>query len=139
MSSDLSSVFSVASSGLKAQTTRMKVVAENIANADTTPSSPTQQPYRRQVVTFENEFDKVAGAYQVKVAGVKKDRSDFNKKFDPSHPAADAQGFVLTPNVNAIMESMDMRQAQRSYDANLNVIDAARGMMLKTIDLLKSS
>jgi flagellar basal-body rod protein FlgC len=137
-SSDLSSVFQISASGLHAQTTRMKVDAENIANADTTPSSPNQAPYRRQIVSFANEFDKALGAYEVKVKSVQKDRSPFNKKFDPSHPAADAQGFVSTPNVNPIIESMDMREAQRAYDANLNCIDAARGMILKVLDLLKT-
>lgn len=137
-SGDLSSVFTTASSGLRAQSTRMKVVAENIANAGTTPTGPNDKPYQRQVVTFKNEFDRALGVYQVKVSGIRKDNSNFIKKYDPSHPAADAQGYVLTPNVNPIMESMDMREAQRSYDANLNVIDAARNMLVRTIDLLKS-
>ena len=136
-SSDLNTIFSVASSGLRAQSERMKVVAENIANAGTTPSSPNEKPYQRQVVTFKNEFDRALGAYEVKVSGVQKDKSDFIKKYDPSHPAADPQGYVLTPNVKTIMESMDMRQAQRSYDANLSVIEAARTMLMRTIDLLR--
>lgn len=136
-SSDLSSVFSVSGSGLQAQATRMKVIAENIANAGTTPSSPNQKPYQRQVVSFKNEFDKALGAYKVKVDAVRKDNSAPVKKFDPSHPAADAQGYVLTPNVKPIMEGMDMREAQRAYEANLNTIDAARGMLLRTLDLLR--
>jgi flagellar basal-body rod protein FlgC len=137
-SSDLTSIFTIASSGLQAQTVRMKVVAENLANAGTTPASAAQKPYQRQVVTFKNEFDRAMGAYVVKVAGVQKDKSDFVKKYDPSHPAADKEGYVLTPNVKPIMESMDMREAQRSYDANLNVIEAARVMLLRTIDLLRT-
>jgi len=136
-SSDLSSVFAISGSGLQAQTKRMKVVAENIANAATTPSSPNQKPYQRQVVTFKNEFDKALGAYKVKVSGVQKDNSAFIKKFDPSHPAADPEGYVLTPNVKPIMESMDMREAQRSYEANLNVIEATRVMLMRTIDVIR--
>ena len=136
-SSDISSVFAIAGSGLHAQTERMKIVAQNIANADTLPSAPGQKPYQRQVVTFKNEFDKALGAYQVKVSGVRKDNSAFLKKFDPVHPAADAEGYVLTPNVKPIMEGMDMREAQRAYEANLNVIDASRVMLLRTIDLLR--
>lgn len=136
-SSDLSSVFSVAGSGLQAQSVRMKTVAENIANAATTPSRLGEKPYQRQIVTFKNEYDKALGASKVKVTGVKKDNSAFLKKFDPAHPAADSQGYVQTPNVRPIMESMDMREAQRSYEANLSVIDAARNMLLRTIDLLR--
>lgn len=128
----------VASSGLRAQSTRMKVVAENIANASTTPSAPGELPYQRQVVTFKNEFDRELGVYEVEVGGVVKDKSDFVKKFDPSHPAADAEGYVLTPNVKPIMESMDMREAQRSYEANLSVIESARTMLLRTVDLIKN-
>ncbi len=137
-SSDLTNIFSIANSGLQAQSTRMKVVAENIANAGTTPSSPGQKPYQRQVVSFRNEFDRALGAYEVKVSGIRADKSAFIKKYDPSHPAADAQGYVQTPNVRPIMESMDMREAQRSYDANLNVIEAARAMILRTLDLIRT-
>lgn len=136
--SDLTTVMAIAGSGLRAQSTRMKVVAENIANAETTPSSPEEQPYQRKVVTFKNEFDRALGVYKVKVEGVKKDNSEFIKKYDPSHPAADKNGYILTPNVKPIMESMDMRQAQHSYDANLNVIESSRGMLLRTIDLLRN-
>ncbi|MFA6279929.1 MAG: flagellar basal body rod protein FlgC [Bdellovibrionales bacterium] len=136
--SDLTSVMSIASSGLRAQSTRMKVIAENIANASTTPATPNDKPYQRQVVTFKNEFDRAQGIYKVKVDGVKKDNSEFIRKFDPSHPAADAQGYVMTPNVKPIMESMDMRESQRSYDANLNVIESSRSMLLRTIDLLRN-
>jgi flagellar basal-body rod protein FlgC len=134
----LTSIFAISGSGLQAQDQRMKIIAENIANAGTTPTSPGQLPYRRQVISFKDEFDKALGAYKVKVAGVTSDRSDFVKKFDPSHPAADAQGYVLTPNVNPLTETMDMMEAQHSYQANLNVIDAARGMVINTIGLLNT-
>ncbi|MFY9289036.1 MAG: flagellar basal body rod protein FlgC, partial [Alphaproteobacteria bacterium] len=120
-----------------AQDRRMKVIAENIANANTTPSGPGQKPYQRQIITFKNEFDKALGAYRVEVTGVRSDPSDFVKKYDPSHPAADKEGYVLTPNVNTLVEMMDMNEANRAYQANLNTIDAARGMALSTIQLLQ--
>lgn len=134
---DLSDVMTISGSGLQAQTTRMRIISENVANAGTTPSSPNQKPYQRQVVTFKNEFDRAMGVNQVKVSGVVKDNSSFVKKFDPSHPAADAQGYVLTPNVSQVVEMADMREAQRTYEANLGVIEASRVMLLRTIDLLK--
>ncbi len=138
MSSDLTNVMAIASSGLRAQSERMKVVAENIANAATTPSSPNEKPYQRQIITFKNEFDRALGVDRVKVAGIAKDKSDFVRKYDPSHPASDAEGYVLTPNVKPIMESMDMREAQRAYEANLNVIESSRKMLLQTIGLLQN-
>jgi len=123
-SSNLTSVMAVASSGLQAQSTRMKVIAENIAGAATTPSKPGETPYQRQVVTFKNEFDRALGVSTVKVDGVVKDRSEFVKQFDPSH-------------VKPIIESMDMKEAQRAYEANLTVIEASRSMLLNTISLLR--
>ncbi len=134
----LTSIFAVSGSGLQAQDQRMKIIAENIANAGTTPTSPNQLPYRRQVIAFKDEYDRALDAHKVKVAGVSNDRSDFVKKYDPSHPAADAQGYVLTPNVNPLTETMDMMEAQHAYQANLNVIEAARGMVLNTISLLNT-
>lgn len=138
MSNDLSSTMAVASSGLRAQSTRMKVIAENIANASTTPNTPDEKPYQRQVVSFKNEFDRSLGVHKVKIDGVRKDNSAFIRKFDPSHPAADKDGYIQTPNVKPIMESMDMREAQRAYEANLNVIESSRSMLLKTIELLRN-
>ncbi len=136
--SELTSTLTVASSGLRAQSTRMKVIAENIANASTTPNTPDEKPYQRQVVSFKNEFDRSLGVQKVVVNGVRKDNSEFIRKYDPSHPAADKDGYILTPNVKPVMESMDMREAQRAYEANLNVIEASRSMLLKTIDLLRN-
>ncbi len=115
----------------------MKVIAENIANANTTASSPGQKPYQRQVISFKNEFDKALGAYSVQVGSIRADTSDFIKKHDPSNPAADKDGYVLSPNVNPLVEMMDMSDANRAYEANLNVIDATRGMVLHTISLLQ--
>jgi len=135
----LTGIFPIAASALQAQDQRMKVIAENIANAGTSPAGPNEKPYQRQVISFKDEFDRALGAYKVKVAGITKDHSDYIKKFDPANPAADAKGYVLTPNVNPITETMDMMEAQHAYQANLNVIEAARGMVLNTISLLNSS
>ena len=137
MSTELTDILTISGSGLKAQDARMKVIAENIANANTTAAGPGQKPYQRQVITFRNEFDKALGAYKVEVGNVQNDKSDFIKKYDPSHPAADAQGYVLSSNVNPAVEAMDMGDANRAYQANLNVIDATRGMVLHTINLLQ--
>jgi len=137
MSNELTDILTISGSGLKAQDARMKVIAENIANANTTAAGPGQKPYQRQVITFRNEFDKALGAYKVEVGNVQNDKSDFIKKYDPSHPAADAQGYVLSSNVNPAVEAMDMGDANRAYQANLNVIDATRGMVLHTINLLQ--
>jgi flagellar basal-body rod protein FlgC len=137
MANELTDIFAISGSGLKAQDARMKIIAENIANANTTGSTPGEKPYQRKIITFKNEFDKALGAYKVQTGPVKTDASDFQKKYDPSHPAADKDGYVLTPNVNPMLEMMDMTEANRSYQANLNTIDAARGMVLSTIGLLQ--
>ncbi|MBI1273115.1 MAG: flagellar basal body rod protein FlgC [Alphaproteobacteria bacterium] len=138
MSGDLDTVMGIAASGLQTQGQRMRVIAQNMANANTTADAPGADPYRRQVVTFRQVFDKEMNANKVTVSGVKPDMSDFTRRFDPSHPAADKDGYVLLPNVKPLVEVMDMRDAQRSYEANLNVIEASRGMMLRTIDLLRN-
>ena len=137
MANEVTDIFSISGSALKAQDQRMKVIAENIANAGTTPAKAGDKPYQRQVITFKNEFDKALGAYTVKVGGVRPDTSDFIKKYDPAHPAADAEGYVQTPNVSTLVEMMDMNEANRAYQANLNVVDAARGMVINTIQLLQ--
>jgi flagellar basal-body rod protein FlgC len=137
MSTDLTDIFAISGSGLKAQNQRMKIIAENVANANTTASAPGQRPYQRQVITFKKEFDKALGAYKVKTDGIRPDNSEFVKKYDPSHPAADAQGYVLQPNVNPLIETMDMSEASRSYQANLDVVAASRTMLLKTIGMLQ--
>lgn len=137
MSNEFADVFSISGSALRAQNQRMKVIAENIANANTTASAPGQKPYQRQVITFKKEFDKALGAYKVKVDGIRVDNTEFAKKYDPSHPSADPQGYVLQPNVNPLVETMDMSEANRSYQANLEVISASRTMVLKTLSLLQ--
>ena len=122
---------------MKAQGTRLRVISENIANADSLPTGPGKLPYRRKEVTFKNAFDRAAGTDLVKINKIKPDLSDFGRRYDPGHPAADANGYVLTPNVNSLIEVMDMREAERSYEANLNVIRSTKTMMQKTIDILR--
>ena len=121
---------------MRAQRERLKVISENIANAQSTAETPGGKPYQRQIVTFKDEYDKANGAYIVKTNGIRKDTTDFVKKYDPSHPAADAQGYVLMPNVNPLVEMMDMSDANRAYQANIGVIEASRNMVQHTISLL---
>jgi flagellar basal-body rod protein FlgC len=134
---DLMQAMQLASKGMKAQGTRMRVISENLANADTTPSKPGEDPYRRQVITFKNELNRAEGLREVEVDKIQPDDSDFTLKYDPSHPAADEKGYIRTPNVNSLVEMMDMREAQRSYEANLGVIEMARSMLMRTIDLIR--
>ena len=123
--------------GTKGLAERMRVVSENLANADSLPASPDATPYRRKTISFRNVLDKTAGADMVKVKKIDVDRSEFQKKYDPKHPAADSSGYVLAPNVNPLIELMDMREAQRSYEANLNVVSVSKSMLSKTVDMLK--
>ena len=134
---DLNKAMEISASGMKAQGSRIKVIAENLANADSVAESPGDLPYRRKVVSFKNELDRQAGVNKVRVASVGVDRSDFQRKYDPTNPVADRDGYVLMPNVNALVETMDMQEAQRSYDANVNMIDTAKTMLSRTIDLLR--
>lgn len=134
---DISKAIAISASGMDAQTARLRVIAENLANQDSTGSTPGAEPYRRKTITFEDKLDKELGVDTVKVRNVGVDKSDLPKKFDPSHPAADAQGYVRTPNVNSFVEIMDMREAQRGYSANLNVMEVTRTMLTRTIELLK--
>ena len=134
---DISKAIAISASGMDAQTARLRVIAENLANQDSTGSTPGAEPYRRKTITFENRLDKEMGLDTVRVKNVGVDKSDLPKRYDPSHPAADAEGYVRTPNVNSFVEIMDMREAQRGYSANLNVMEATRTMLTRTIDLLK--
>ena len=134
---DLKSSVSVSASGLRAQSLRMRIIAENLANQDSVAASPGGTPYRRKVVTFTPDLDRDTGATGVKVTSVVSDKSPFNRVYQPGNPAADAQGYVNMPNVNGLVEAADMKAAQRAYEANLNAIEAARGMTSRTIDLLK--
>ena len=128
----------VAASGLKAQSGRMRVIAENVANADSTADKPGADPYRRKVPTFSQHFDRELGADVVAIGAVKRDQSAFRTKDDPGNPAADATGRVKLPNVDPLVETMDMREAQRSYEANLNVVTATRRMISRTLDILRT-
>ena len=123
--------------GMKAQGTRLRVISANIANADSLPTEPGKQPYRRRVVTFRNELDKSTGLQLVRANRVRQDQGEFPQRYDPGHPAADANGYVKTPNVNTLIETMDMREAQRSYDANLNALKTSRAMLQETIGILR--
>jgi flagellar basal-body rod protein FlgC len=128
----------IAASGLRAQAGRMRVISENIANADSTATAQGGDPYRRKIPTFRSEVDRALDAQVVALGRVRPDQSEFRLKHEPGHPAADANGNVKYPNVNALVEMMDMREAQRSYEANVNVIGASRRMIQRTLDILKS-
>ena len=128
----------IAASGLRAQAGRMRVISENIANADSTGQSPGADPYRRKVPTFSSALDRTLDAKVVTLGKVRPDQSAFRVKYEPSNPAADAQGNVKYPNVNPLVEMTDMREAQRSYEANLNIISATRRMIQRTLDILKA-
>jgi flagellar basal-body rod protein FlgC len=134
---ELDKSVTVAFAGMSAQSQRLKVIAENIANADSTAKTPDEDPYKRKVISFADELDKKLGVDLVKVTGVSQVNGGFGQLYEPGNPAAGPTGYVKTPNVNTITEMMDMREAQRSYDANLNVIDAAKAMLSRTIDLLR--
>ena len=135
---DFLKTMSIAASGLRAQAGRMRIISENIANADSTPTSPGADPYRRKVPTFVSEVDRALDARVVMLGRTTTDNSAFRTKFEPGHPAADRNGNVKLPNVNPLVEMTDMREAQRSYEANVNVIGATRRMIQRTIDILKA-
>lgn len=134
---DLKAAMDVSASALRAQSLRMRLIAENLANADSVARTPGGEPYRRRVATFAAEVDRSTGAAGVKVDGIESDPTAFRKSYQPSSPAADAKGYVQLPNVSGIVEMADMKAAQRSYEANLSAIEAARGLTMRTIDLLK--
>ena len=135
---DFMKTLAVAASGLRAQAGRMRLISENIANADSTPSSPGAEPYRRKVPTFTSELDRSLDVQLVELGKTQIDSSDFRLKYEPGHPAADQNGNVKYPNVNSLVEMADMREAQRSYEANINVVTATRRMIQRTIDILKA-
>ena len=134
---DLRDSLTVAAAGMKVQGTRIKVIAENMANSNSTAETPNDLPYRRKVITFENAMDRQLGLEMVRVHKIDKDRSDFQRRYDPTHPSANAEGYVLYPNVNPLIEANDMREAQRSYEANLSVIEASKTLLTRTIEILR--
>ena len=133
---DFSKSMTVAASGMRAQTERMKTIAENIANASSTSPVPGQDPYRRKVSTIKANFDRELGATLVETGKPVTDKSDFRSQYDPGNPNADKQGYVKLPNVDSLVEIMDMREAQRSYEADLTTMDATKSMLARTVDLL---
>jgi flagellar basal-body rod protein FlgC len=134
---DIESALRISAAGMSVQGTRLRVVAENLANRDSTGQSPGADPYRRRTVTFANRLDRELGQNTVRVSRVGTAQGEFPLHFDPSHPAANAQGYVRTPNVDSLVETMDMREAQRSYSANLGVLEASRAMLTRTIEALR--
>jgi flagellar basal-body rod protein FlgC len=134
---DITKALAISAHGMDAQTTRLRVIAENLANQDTTGSSPGADPYRRKVVQFEDRVDKSLDTETVRVRNIEPVPGDFPSRYDPAHPAADANGYVKVPNVNSFVEVMDMREAQRTYSANLNVMEASRSMLTRTIEMLR--
>ena len=137
MVDSLKSAIFVAGSGMRAQGTRIRVIAENIANQNSTADVPGGDPYRRKVVTFQNAMNRELAVDTVRVRRVTEDPSAFGLRFDPNHPAADENGYYRTPNVKGLIETMDMLEAQRTYRANVNVIDNTRRMVRATVDLLR--
>ena len=133
----LKSILSVAASGMRAQGERLKVVSENVANATSSGTTPGADPYRRKVISFEEMLDRESGASMVKVSDITRDNTDFELRYDPSHPAADPEGFVKVSNVQTVLEMSNMREASRSYEANLNMFESARRMKSQLLDLLK--
>lgn len=134
---ELLRTFLISQSGMRAQGIRLRVIAQNVANASSEPTQQGEEPYRRKLVTFKNVLDRTAGVEIVRAGKTITDKSPFGDRYDPNHPAANETGYVSTPNVNTLIELMDMREAQRSYEANLNVIKSARTMARRTIEILR--
>ena len=133
---DFSKSMAVIASGMRAQSARMKIIAENIANANSTAQTPGGDPYRRKIATVTNDFDRELGANLVQAGKPITDNSDFRTRYDPGNPNADTRGYVKLPNVDGLVEIMDMREAQRSYEADLTAMDATKSMLARTVDLL---
>lgn len=133
---DIQAAISAAASGMRAQTTRMRIAAENVANANSTGANPAEEPFRRRIPLMETTT-LTSGALGVRVTGATRDMAAFREDYNPSHPAADADGYVRLPNVDTLVEMMDLREASRAYEANLNMIDAARSMTARALDLLR--
>jgi len=134
---DFVSSLRIAATGLHAQNARMRIIAENLANADSAGKTPTDKPYQRRIPTFQAVMDAEAGGEVVKIGKTAVDTSDFQERYEPGHPAADSRGYVKYPNVDPLVEAMDMREAQRTYEANLNVVTTTRQMLARTLDILK--
>ncbi len=138
MSSDIVNALTISARGMRVQGARIRVIAENIANADTTGLTPGSDPYSRQTISFKNILDREMGIPLVEVNKIESDKeTPFKLEYNPDHPAANSEGYVKLPNVNKMIEMMDAKEAQRSYEANLGMIEQSRGMISRTIDLLR--
>ena len=135
---ELMNAMKISAAGMKAQGLRLRVVSENVANADSVGKTQGEDPYRRKTVTFKNVFDRSMNADMVNVSKIGRDTSDFKLAYEPYHPLADGRGYIKRPNVNTMIELMDMREAQRSYEANLGIIDMSKSMIQRTVDLLRA-
>ena len=135
--SELHKAMHIAASGMLAQNVRVRVISQNIANADSLATRPGEEPYRRQTVSFREQMDRALGTQKVAVHDIGLDKTEFGRRLDPGHPAADENGYVLLPNVKTMIEMVDLRAAQRSYQANLRVVDIARTMVSRTLELLQ--
>ncbi len=134
---DLDRALRISAAGMAAQSTRLRVVAENLANRDSTGESPGADPYRRRTVSFANRMDRALGVQTVGVARIGTAPGEFPQRYEPGHPAADTRGYVKAPNVDSLVEAMDMREAQRSYSANLSVLETTRAMLTRAIEALR--
>jgi flagellar basal-body rod protein FlgC len=139
MADPLQATLKIGASGLEAQSKRLRIVSENLANVQSTATTAGGDPFTRKIISFEAEFDDALGANLVRVGSIEQPRGTFRVEHDPSHPAADANGYVKLPNVDMLVELTDMREANRSYEANLQVIKQAREMIALTIDLLRNT
>lgn len=137
MPTELEKSMLVSSAGLRAQNMRMRIIAENLANMDSMPTQPGESPYQRKMITFKNVMDAEMGIKKVQIDKIIRDQSEFGTKYDPGNPMADADGYIETSNVKGLVEMMDMRQAQRTFEANINAIEATKKMMLQTLELLR--
>ena len=134
---DLKTSMHIAASGMKVQTERLRIIAQNIANAESTGTTPGAEPYQRKTITFQNVLDRELGHEVVKVTQVGRDETPFPMEYNPGHPAANADGYVLKPNVQTLIETQDMKQAQRSYEANISTIEITKRMLSRTLELMR--
>lgn len=135
---DLVNSLHIAASGMHAQSDRLRIISENIANADSTGTQPGEQPYRRKTISFKNQLDREMGVNLVRTSRYGQDNSEFPMKYEPNNPIADANGYVQYPNVKPMVEMVDMREARRAYEANLNVVEVSKSMLMQTIGMLKN-
>lgn len=135
---DLVTALQISAAGMQAQGVRIRVISENIANADSLATQPGGQPYQRKTISFSEQLNRSLGIETVRVSQIGVDHTAFEKRYDPNHPAADSSGYVKVPNVKPLVEMIDMQEAQRSYEANLNVLQVSRSMLRQTLDLLRN-